>query len=136
MTAKLFEPIKLNLTYWLKLPYDRVHDESATENIFRLSFHEHLAGFEKNIYSCYSRTYFRYTIIINIHYVWMEANLCRVLFSSFVYICITVGDQVIKTESLDLINRFKPAILLCISQASPWPLTSYVAVITDSGYHV
>jgi hypothetical protein len=41
---------------------------------------------------------------------WVETNRCR-LFSSFVYICIAIGDPVIKMRWL----RFNPATLLCLS---------------------
>ena len=46
----------------------------------------------------------------------MDANQCS--FLSFVYICIAVGDPVIKRgEGVDLINRFEPDTFLCLSKA-------------------
>jgi len=51
------------------------------------------------------------------------------VFLSFVYICIGVGDPVIKRGSWDPFKRFNPATFLCLSKTRIWIFNVIYVVI-------
>jgi hypothetical protein len=48
---------------------------------------------------------------------WVQGNLCRFFFILFVYICVVIGDPIIRDEVWNSIHQFNPVTFMCLSQA-------------------